>query len=141
MFRYNALTNEQIDALRRTVEPGDVYFEVIDAKERLSKEKKIPMLELALKLTDEHGNTSKIYDYLLATDQFAWKIKAFCESVADESFYTSGSLCADTARFKSGKVRVKKVIENERATLRVVTYLKSDDITESGEDYLDDIIF
>lgn len=124
MFAYTPLTNEQIEQNRKTVEPGDVYFEVISATEKTSKENKIPMIELQLKLTDKHGTSGVIRDYLLATPSCAWKLKSFCESINEENLYSSGNLSAESVRFKHGNVKIKKVFDNGFYRLKVVNYLK-----------------
>lgn len=78
---------------------GDYDFQVIEAKDTHSK-KGNPMIELKIKVWDSDGREYLIFDYLL--EQFAWKIKHFCQSTGLEHKWESGDLNADDCLGKCG---------------------------------------
>jgi hypothetical protein len=60
------------------VQEGEVDFEVLEAEEKMSASGN-SMIELTMRVTDSHGVSSRVWDYLVATPATKYKIKAFCE--------------------------------------------------------------
>ena len=81
---------------------GQYSFEVIDAKDRVSKSGN-EMIELKIKIWDSNGKERIIYDYLL--DSMAHKVKHFCQGQSPCSLidvYDMGELLAEHCLNKTG---------------------------------------
>jgi hypothetical protein len=101
-MRVNPKTEEEIQ-LMSLMAPGVYDFEVVDAKEKVSKSGN-EMIELTLTVWDINGKPHTIYDYLL--DAMAYKVRHFAEAANLLDKYLAGSINADDCRCVSAKVEI-----------------------------------
>lgn len=74
-FNYQPRSQEE-DLL----EPGEYDGEIVSASPKKSKRSGDAMLELVVKIFGSHGRRMDVYDYLVASEKAAWKIRNFCAS-------------------------------------------------------------
>ena len=91
------------------LEPGQYEAVVKAAKEKTSKGTGVPMIEVILTCYGSHGAKVDVFDYLLSTDDWQWKVRHFCESAGLD--YEKGELLAGDCEDKN--VRVWLEIESQ----------------------------
>lgn len=89
-FQFKSLNEEEIKALN-IMQPGKYNFEVIKAKEKLSKSGN-PRLELQLQVWDSHGKIHIVFDSFTDHPKMMYKIKHFCEATGLINKYSSNCL-------------------------------------------------
>lgn len=81
------------------LEPGTYDFQVMEAKEAVSKAGN-DMITMTLWVWNKNGKKFNVWDRLVATPKAAFRIKNFCKATGLESQYKNGTLtpddCADT---------------------------------------------
>ena len=125
-MKYKPLTDEELNSQRGLLKPGEVDFEVIKAREKLSKAGN-HMIELMAKVWDKDGKTANIFDYLL--DSQAWKIKHFWESVGLSENYPKGDMEVEALIGLGGKcviVTQKDETGKYGDQTKIKDYLKKD---------------
>lgn len=133
-MRFDVLTEEQLEAMKRKLLPGIYTFEVIDASEKVSKSTNKPMIELILKIYDNNGFEFIIYDYLVSDQKSSWKIKDFCESIGKPEIYQTGTINVLSLAGNSGRLATKIERYQERDKARVKEYLPSLEETFKDDD-------
>lgn len=88
---------------------GDYDFTIDDASEKTSRAGH-PMIELRLRITDGHGKTRSLTDYLL--DEMPEKLRHCCAALGLLQKYESGVLSSDD--FVAGRGRLSLGIEKDR---------------------------
>ena len=86
---------------------GEYKYEVIDAKEEISKSGN-PMIHLQVKLFSQLNNsTTLVHDYLISE---SYKLRHICYTIGLQEMYESGEIHASNFLRKSGiaKVSIKK---------------------------------
>lgn len=99
-MRFEPLSDAELAAQRGTLKPGPADFEVIDAKEALSKAGN-EMVKLTLRVWDSEGRQGQLFDYLLGNAQ--WKIKSFYQSIGNPEAYEAGLIDPLNLSGASGK--------------------------------------
>lgn len=130
-MKYPVLSNEELVAQRGNLKPGQADFEVIAAKDDVSK-KGNPMVKLTLSIWDSEGRQGQIFDYLVSNVQ--WKIKGFFDSIGNPEAYESGEIDADVIVGACGKVQLvmqKDISGKYGDQIKVRDYLKAGEIKES----------
>lgn len=85
---------------------GAYDFEVAKAIVKASKSGN-PMMEVGLKIWDEHGATTYVYDYLMTNNiRMEFKIKNFCKALGLIDKYESGTIEETDCVGKCGKVLI-----------------------------------
>lgn len=97
--------HEEENQTRNIVEPGEYDFEVIQATDTVSKEKKNEMIRLLLKVYTKEGETT-VFDYLVATEKGYWKIKQFCQAVGLLAKYEAKELNSYDCVNKTGRLEL-----------------------------------
>lgn len=106
LFDYEPLSDEEIESHRKRLKPGSGTFNVIEAKDRVSKNGN-PMIELKLQVWDENGCEGTVFDYLVAgIPSMAFKLRNFCKSIGHPEFYMQRKLSSLTALNKMGKLKI-----------------------------------
>lgn len=91
------------DAAEQMLQPGQYAATVKVAKEKTSKSG-TDMIELIL--TCYNGSLQvDVFDYLLSTDQWQWKVRHFCESAGLD--YKKGELHAEDCVDRNVRVNLK----------------------------------
>lgn len=114
-MRYNK------DAASGMLDPGQYAATVKVAKDKISKAG-TEMIELILAVYGANDLQVDVFDYLLSTDNFQWKVRHFCESAGLD--YERGELKADWCTEQS--VRVNLGVEKKEGYAdknRVLDYL------------------
>ena len=88
-MRYKPMTKEELAAQRGTLKAGPCDFEVVDAKDQLSKAGN-EMVKLTLRVWDSEGREGQLFDYLVGSA--SWKIASFFESIGNPEHYESGEI-------------------------------------------------
>lgn len=83
------------------MDPGPADFIVKTATDTLSKTDNTEMIELQVEVTDSHGTSKVIKDWL--TPKMMGKIRNFCYGTGVASLYDSGDLSADHCAGLSGR--------------------------------------
>ncbi len=81
-----------VSELRTDLVPGLAQFEVMGAKESVTKVKKSPTMELKLMVTDSKDKKAMVFDHLYFGESSMWKLYAFCKSIGKEELYKSGKI-------------------------------------------------
>lgn len=102
-FEYPVLSDEEMEAMKKRLEPAEYIFQVEGAENKISKSGN-PMIELIITVWDDDGKTYKIWDWLIGTKNMFWKTKHFWESVGEPEKCTGKTFIADFYN-KSGKVK------------------------------------
>lgn len=101
-MRFTPKSEEELQ-IGSLVEDGTYAYQVIDAKESISKAGH-DMIEMKLIIWDKEGREHMLFDYLL--EAMGYKLRHFCESHGMLDKYNSGQLSASDCRDKQGKVDV-----------------------------------
>jgi hypothetical protein len=128
---WNVLSDEQILAQHKTLEPGEYDFQVSAANFKISKTNGNEMIELVLKVWDKNGMEHTLYDYLLFSEKMAFKLKHFWESVGKPENYTFGGCDVNDMDNLCGKLKtiLQKSQDNSRMNARVADYVSMKDHT------------
>lgn len=86
------------------LEKGEYDFDVVGAVEGTSKNSGKPMITLTLRVYAPDGNTTTVFDYLLASVEY--KVKHFCDTAGLVNEYQLGILTADMCLNKCGKCKL-----------------------------------
>lgn len=101
---------------------GTYQFVVGSAEERMSKSGN-EMIQLVLEHTDQDGRIHKVWDYLVGTENAAWKTYQFCRSAGLLAEYEAGSLGERDCTGSIVRATVKlEASEQYGDRLRVVGY-------------------
>jgi hypothetical protein len=84
---------------------GEYGFEVIDAKDKVSKTSQAEMIELKLKVYNDDGGFIFVNDYLL--ESLAYKLRHAAVCCGLEANYDAGNLLANDFAGKMGKLKLK----------------------------------
>jgi hypothetical protein len=142
-FSFPVYTNEQIEELKVSflIDPGSYNFEVLKATNKTSS-KGNPMMEMQLKVWDNNGKEHIIYDYLLSSPTWAFKIKHFCESIGLS--YDKGGFETWDCENKFGKceIIIQKGAKKEDGSFypeknSVKDYIKKDNLPSTSKNNLD----
>jgi hypothetical protein len=93
---------EQEIAESRLLAKGEYDFEIVDAAEKTSKTSGKPMIEVKVRISDIHGTSRTLTDYLLAETPL--KLRHAAEVCGLIAQYETGSLSADDFRGKRGRL-------------------------------------
>jgi len=86
--------------------PRSIYpFEVLEAKERISS-KGNDMIELRVKLFNNEGKERTIFDYLVDTENTAYKLRHFAKATGMLPQYDKGEMLAEHMVGKTGKCQL-----------------------------------
>lgn len=99
-------TNEEIEAEKALLQPGEYKFVVESADERISKNGN-PMIKLKLKVKSSEGVTYTLFDYLLTSDKMIWKLKHFCEAAGLENKYNEGAIRDSDCVGREGEIKTE----------------------------------
>lgn len=148
-FNFPVLSDEEMQNLT-LAEEGIYDFQVNKASEEVSKAGN-NQIKLTLKIWDKQGKERIIYDYLVGTTNWAFKIKHFCKSIGLD--YNCGSFEPWQCEGKSGKCEIviksgdKKpdgtFYHSKNAVKDYVTFeenVKKVEMTPDLEDFKDDRI-
>jgi hypothetical protein len=103
------VTPEQAAAAATSFEPlppGDYDFSVYQAEDTRSA-KGDDMLKLTLHILLGDGRHRTVFDYVLGTDNWAWKARHLAEAIDMVSQYESGELDPDFLESRVGRLRLK----------------------------------
>lgn len=99
-MRYNPITPEQANEGGGDFEllpAGRYKMRVVEAVEKTSK-KGNPMLEIVLECQHPHHDyTRRVWDYLLGTEEAAWKLRHFADAAGLTDQYETGELSPNDA--------------------------------------------
>lgn len=123
-FSWQPLSQDEILAQKRNLDPGEYDFMVTSATLKTSKSGN-GMIELILKIWDQAGKEYTCYDWLVAIPSMAYKAKHFWESVGNPEFYEKGSCLESDFMNTQGKVKtgLQKSEDGQRLNVRVVDYI------------------
>ena len=108
-MRVNPITPEQATAAATTFEPlrpGDYDFSIFAAEDTRSA-KGDDMLKLTLHILLGEGRHRTVFDYVLGTDNWAWKARHLAEAIDMVSQYERGELDPDFLEGRMGRLRLK----------------------------------
>lgn len=108
---------------------GEYDFEVLEASEGQSS-KGNDMITLKLSVLDEDENTHIIFDYIVMTDQWAFKQRHFADSVSLLPEYERGEIPVDRLPGRAG--RAKLIIQPAKGEYAAKNSVK-DYIVRDGE--------
>ncbi len=89
-FNFQPKTDEEIEKMN-LLPDGKYRFTVRNAEETVSKSGN-SMVKLTLEVYGHDGGSAFIIDYLVASDNMAWKVKHFCDAVKLLEEYQKGTL-------------------------------------------------
>jgi len=119
-FKYTS-SNQESKSFH--VEPGDYNVTVIEAVETISKSSGADMIKLNLEV-DGHG--CRLFDYLIAAENSAWKIDAFRRSIGDTVVEGEEvELSASALIGRRGRARLKTEEYNGKINNKVDLWLES----------------
>ena len=101
-MRFQPKTEQEIQAMN-LIAPGVYQFEVIAAKDKMSK-KGNEMIEVQLKIWDINGHEHFVYDYLL--ESMSYKLKHFTDVTGLADKYAAGNLEASDCVGMCGNVEL-----------------------------------
>ena len=84
---------------------GEVDFEILEAQETVSKTDN-DMIKLRVRVHNAQGNSKTLFDYLVATEGGAYKVRHFAEVVGLLANYERGELYADDLPGKTGRCKL-----------------------------------
>jgi hypothetical protein len=84
---------------------GEVDFEILEAAETVSKTDN-DMIKLRVRVYNAEGRSKTIFDYLVATEGGAYKVRHFAEAVGMLANYERGELYADDLPGKAGRCKL-----------------------------------
>lgn len=134
-------TEAEIQAMNLR-DPGEYDFAVVDATEERSKSGN-EMVKLKLQLEDKEGRNFTIFDYLVSTENMAYKLRHFARSVGLMEKYEAGDMAAEymTGRVGKCKVGVKAATSEYPAKNVISDYLgTADPEAPAPKELLDDEI-
>lgn len=102
-------TEEEIKWIKLLPE-GDYEFEVFDSIDETSS-KGNEMIHVIL-LIKKNNREYKIHDYLMDTEEMAFKLRHFCDSTGLSEFYNSGNI--ESSKIKSKKGYAKITIKHDK---------------------------
>ena len=108
-MRVKPITPEQATAAATVFEPlrpGDYDFAIYQAEDTQSA-KGDDMLKLTLHILLGDGKHRTVFDYVLGTDNWAWKARHLAESIDMLAQYERGELDPDFLESRVGRVRLK----------------------------------
>ncbi len=85
---------------------GNYDFEVVEAKDTISKSSSNNMLALQLLIYDQQGHSKRVFDYLLDTENAAYKLRHFAEAVGLLAAYATGDIKAEDCMGRTGRCKV-----------------------------------
>jgi hypothetical protein len=140
-MRFSPMSEQELNHMG-LIEKGVYNFEVINAKEAISK-KGNEMIVLTLKIWDKDGKERILTDYIL--ESFAFKLRHFCESTNLIDKYNAGELNYEDCISKSGKVEI--IVQEGGAKPdgskyfdrnSIKDYVKKENKLELANDFIDD---
>jgi hypothetical protein len=140
MFSYDVIDNFQCEKeMNNILEDGVYNFEVKTAKQRVSKSGN-QMIALTLTVySDSDASRHTIFDNLLATPRWRWKIRKFCDSVGLIKEYESKTFDETLCEGMSGKCRIGTTIFNGKQQNSVEDYLGSNaEVTQKSKPLTND---
>lgn len=122
-MQFTPKTEEELD-MEGLLTKGEYDFEVIEASNEVSK-KNNPMIKLLVKVYDNAGGHSQVFDYLL--EAFGHKLRHFCDATGLLDKYQSGNLDAFLCLNKTGRcvVGIKKADGQYKAKNEITDYVLS----------------
>src|SRR5690348_12657084 len=100
---FNYTPKSEKELIEQTLlEPGEASFEVLEASGSTSKNGN-PQIQLMLQVKDSKGKIKNIFDYLIATEQWDFKIRHFCYSCGLGDAYEDGKFGPGLCVGKKGK--------------------------------------
>lgn len=141
-MKFIPISQEEMDSYSPTLEDGVHDFEVIDAKDMVSKNDE-EMIELTLKVWNHLGIPFTVRDWMTANPKFQFKIKQFSESVGKPEIFQSGELIAYQLVGLCGKLKtkLKKGIDGVRMFPNVTGYVNSKENNHKIESVKDEQAF
>jgi hypothetical protein len=127
-MRVKPITPEQAMEAASTgfepLRPGDYDFSIYQAEDTRSA-KGDDMLKLTLHILLGDGKHRTVFDYVLGTDNWAWKARHLAESIDMVSQYERGELDPDFLEGRMGrlKLKIKPASGNYAAGNQVADYL------------------
>lgn len=103
-MKFTVLNEEELAAQRGTLKSGYCDFEVISAKDKISKSSGNEMIELTLRVWDSEGRQAQLFDYLVSS--FQPKIKSFFDSIGAPQTYESGEIDANVIVGATGRAKL-----------------------------------
>lgn len=138
-MNFTPLSDEELNAQKGLLAPGVADFEVVEAKDEVSKSSGNEMIKLNLKVWDSQGKQGMVFDYLVST--VSWKIKQFFDAIGKPEIYNVGTITSQNLIGASGKATLG--IQKDRTgkygdQTKVVEYIKAgtnlDSILPDDED-------
>lgn len=102
-MKYTPKTEKEINE-SRLLPAGEYDFEIYKADDSKPSKAGDPMLTLSLRIFSKDGTARMTNDWILLTDDWAWKLRGLCEEVGLLDDYEAGKL--DVADFpgQAGKL-------------------------------------
>ena len=132
-MQHKIYTDQQLIDLQKPLEEGICDFEVIQAKEKISKAGN-SMIELLLKVTDIRKKQDTLKDWLLDSPKMAFKLKHFWQSVNNSDIYNKGEIYEIEYLNKKGKCTIKweeSKDPNYPSKMRIMDYISIDPANKS----------
>lgn len=104
MFEFETYTDEQIGGMNLIPE-GMYDFQVVKCEDKVSQSGN-SMLKLQLKIWDNEGRERTVFDYLVSTANWAWKVKHFFESIDAMNIYEQKKVDESSIRDRCGKLNL-----------------------------------
>jgi len=105
-MKFQPITEEEAEAQAGGIWPAGEYdFEVREATEKESKSGN-DMTELELWIYNKEGDRRLVFDYLVATEKSAWKLRHFAASCGLLPQYEKGILMANEMVGRTGKCEI-----------------------------------
>ena len=126
-MQFNPVSEQEADAQASGLwEDGTYDYEVTEAEEKESNAGN-EMTALTLSIFNADGGRRKIFDYLVATEGSAWKIRHFAASCGLLAEYEKGNLMANEMIGRTGKclIRTQKAKDLYPAKNVVGDYVKA----------------
>lgn len=133
-MRFTPLSEQEAEAQSANLWPdGEYDFEVRDATEKESSQGN-EMTELEVWIYDQSGGRRLVFDYLVATEKSAWKIRRFAASCGLLPQYDRGTLMANEMVGRTGKclVRTRPAKDGYQAKNIIQDYLKAASMARSA---------
>jgi len=111
-MKFSPKTEKEVSQTKLLI-PGECDFTVKSATDETSKTSGNEMIKLMLEVFDREGTSIIIYDYLVAVDAMAFKIRHFAYAVGLGSRYESGDFDSFDCDGKSGKCKVRTQPEKD----------------------------
>lgn len=136
-MRVKPITPEQAMQAATTFEPlrpGDYDFSIYQAEDTKSA-KGDDMLKITLHILLGEGRHRTVFDYILGTDNWAWKARHLAESIDMVSQYEQGELDPDFLEGRAGrlKLKIKPASGQFGAGNQVVDYIPRETQSNPGQ--------